>query len=303
MARPTPRSDSDTLDPMPKGERFLKLTEAGTSLESLLCDVALLGMWELIRVAGRPVTLKQIADASGLEPLKAQRQIDVLIAHGLIEVLPIKGRRRATSYQSTCDGLAIECELPTDAPIVERIVTTFSKQVEDAMAPSVMGTDEHSAIAWRAGFHSLCHLQVEERKELRRRLRSLIEYIDQLGEKRPSSGAMPPLANYGVGIRIDPLPKPALPLPRIRFMDAKGAQERRDTETASRANQANLSSREREVALALVRGLTRPEVAAELGISAATVATLTKRIHAKLGVHRRAELVTRVRELLGNASA
>lgn len=45
----------------------------------------------------------------------------------------------------------------------------------------------------------------------------------------------------------------------------------------------------------LSSGLSRPEIARKLGISLNTVGTLSKRIYAKLGVRRRAELSNRIR--------
>jgi DNA-binding CsgD family transcriptional regulator len=56
-----------------------------------------------------------------------------------------------------------------------------------------------------------------------------------------------------------------------------------------------LSPRERQVAALLASGQTRPEIAAALGVSLNTVATIGKRIYAKLGVKRRAELASRLR--------
>jgi len=56
-----------------------------------------------------------------------------------------------------------------------------------------------------------------------------------------------------------------------------------------------LSPRERQVGLMLASGKTRPEIAEALGVSLNTVATIGKRIYAKLGVSRRAELATRLR--------
>jgi DNA-binding CsgD family transcriptional regulator len=56
-----------------------------------------------------------------------------------------------------------------------------------------------------------------------------------------------------------------------------------------------LSPRERQVAAMLAAGKTRPEIAEALGVSLNTVATIGKRIYAKLGVRRRAELASRLR--------
>ena len=61
-----------------------------------------------------------------------------------------------------------------------------------------------------------------------------------------------------------------------------------------------LSDREYQVALALARGLNQREVAAELGVKPGTIVTLTKRLYRKLGITRRAELATRLREAYGS---
>lgn len=278
---------------MPNGDRFLKLGSGGAHLEALLGDVPLLGLWEFIRMCGRPVSLAQLSAACGMEPSTIQRKLDVLIAHELIESLPIKGRRRATTYRSICDGLMIECDLPDDLPMVQRIGKRYTEAVRDAMTIHPMQPGPDPSNTWRAGFDSLFHLTAAEHSELRRRLQSLIEYIDLLGERRPGNGETPNLSNYGISLRVDPLP-------RLRFMQADETKARQAAATNGRDERPALSSREREVALGLVRGLTRPQVAKELGISVATVATLTKRLHTKLGVHRRAELVARMREIVGH---
>jgi DNA-binding NarL/FixJ family response regulator len=54
----------------------------------------------------------------------------------------------------------------------------------------------------------------------------------------------------------------------------------------------SLTTREREVLLALTDGLPTPEVAARLGISVMTVQSHVKSILAKLGVHSKVEAVT-----------
>jgi LuxR family maltose regulon positive regulatory protein len=59
-----------------------------------------------------------------------------------------------------------------------------------------------------------------------------------------------------------------------------------------------MTQRERQVAVALRDGRTRNEIAHELGISPNTVGTITRKVYAKLGVHRRAELVTRLAGLV-----
>jgi DNA-binding CsgD family transcriptional regulator len=55
-----------------------------------------------------------------------------------------------------------------------------------------------------------------------------------------------------------------------------------------------LSPREREVAVGIVNGRSRGDIADRLGITASTVATLTKRLYRKLGVHSKSQLSHRL---------
>ena len=58
-----------------------------------------------------------------------------------------------------------------------------------------------------------------------------------------------------------------------------------------------LTEREREILHLLAAGLTNPEIAEHLFISAQTVKKHTGNIYAKLGVHSRMQAVARAREL------
>jgi DNA-binding NarL/FixJ family response regulator len=58
---------------------------------------------------------------------------------------------------------------------------------------------------------------------------------------------------------------------------------------------AILSRKELQVALMLAVGRSRPAVATELGLSANTVGTYTKRIYSKLCVRNRAEFTARMK--------
>ena len=61
-----------------------------------------------------------------------------------------------------------------------------------------------------------------------------------------------------------------------------------------RAASLLLSPRELLVAKALGKGKSRPQIARDLGLSAHTVVTMSRRIYQKLGVHSRAELSVRL---------
>jgi len=280
------------------GDHGFRLSLSAPNLESLLSDGSLLGLWELIRLSGRPVTLAEVAKAARLDPSTAQRRLDVLIAHDLVVSLPIKGRRRATSYQPTCGGLVVECALPEDGPLVKRILDRCVEHARGMVITDLASPLSDPTQPMKIALRTVLHMSTAESEELNRRLQTVADYVDMLREKRPSRGEMPCLSNYEVNLCVNPLQEHALPMPHVRFMDRKDAERVPGPRPRRDGSRTRLSSREREVALALVRGLTRREVAEELGIATSTVGTLTKRIHAKLGVRRRAELVVRVRELV-----
>jgi predicted transcriptional regulator len=103
----------------------------------------------------------------------------------------------------------------------------------------------------------------------RRRLNSLVEFTELLSSKQAKRGSSPELCNHAIHFRVEPLATPALPLAPVRFV-LEGT--------------------------ALARGLTIEEVAKEMGLARSTVSTMTKRLYRKLGVRRRAEMVTRLTE-------
>lgn len=60
-------------------------------------------------------------------------------------------------------------------------------------------------------------------------------------------------------------------------------------------SQAGLSTREMQISLLIIAGLSDKEIAEQLNISPATVATHNKKLFKKLGVHSRVELINKVR--------
>ena len=73
-------------------------------------------------------------------------------------------------------------------------------------------------------------------------------------------------------------------------------EERHILSLATELETPLLTPSERRVAMLFARGLTAPNVAAELGISRATVRNHLTAIYAKLGVHSKVELVRRLAE-------
>jgi DNA-binding CsgD family transcriptional regulator len=102
--------------------------------------------------------------------------------------------------------------------------------------------------------------------------------------------------NIQVGIEVFPIRTHVAPLPRVMFIDR--AKDGKAVAMIRKSRISNLSPREREIANELISGKTRPEIAKQLGISVNTIATISKRIYAKLGVRRRAELGAKLRGML-----
>ena len=94
---------------------------------------------------------------------------------------------------------------------------------------------------------------------------------------------------------------PAPPLATIRFVAERDKAWGKDPPPVAAQPTSPLSDREYQVALALARGLNQREVAEQLGVKPSTVLTLTKRLYRKLRITRRAELVTRLQEVYGQA--
>lgn len=77
---------------------------------------------------------------------------------------------------------------------------------------------------------------------------------------------------------------------RTRATEAEGFDERVDANREALATRARLTDREAEVLDLLVRGLTRDEIAMQLGLSSHTIKNHTSSLYGKLGVHSAREL-------------
>jgi len=82
------------------------------------------------------------------------------------------------------------------------------------------------------------------------------------------------------------------PQPERSGSDAVGRQ-------VSRLNGTALSPREKQVALLLLQGMTVRQIAPELKLTPATVATYSKSVYKKLGINSRAELFLRFGAISG----
>ena len=265
---------------------------------SIASDPLLLGIWGFLRLAARPMTLAEISDATKVDPAQLQRKLDILGSYRIVEALPSTSRRRATAYRALHSGMQVRFQRTGHHEVLRAVSASMSEHVRGLVNKSFVAPGPTESTGWHADFTGLFNLKPDEVDELRRRLNRVVEYTNMLGEKYATRGESPELCNYVLTFRAEPLQTPALPLAPVRFV-LEGADAGAAATPSKKGNSVKLSAREREVGIGLARGLTAEEVGAQLGIKRSTVATMTKRIYKKLGVHRRAELVSKLEDAIG----
>lgn len=272
----------------------------GVGALSALKDPLLAGIWEFLRRSATPLPAAAVAAACAPGGPAVQEALDALSERGLVDRLPAGRRRSTVTYRANERAITDAISDGSADPmieLIERLLTEHAERLPVA-APrrgesSASGGDppEHLRVA------SPLHLDPAELAELRRRTEDLRSFVDMLQARRRSArGQAPQACGHLACIRLEPLAAPVLPLPDLRSIAASArAPKEHKPRRKGRPIATRLSKREWDVAVELVRGLTRDGVAARLGISANTVSTLTKRVYRKLGVQRRAQLADRLR--------
>ena len=256
-----------------------------------------MGIWEYLRRLGKPVSAAELAELVPIPLPAIQAKLDAIVSAGLAEALPASARRRSIAYRSIVDALVVECDWAQDGETMRRVAENMRRHIAEAQGESALTAAQPAPGEWRAFFGCTMHLSPDELAELRRRFNAVVEYTELLAARYTSPAKEPPpLSNYAATFRVGPVAKPCLPHPRIVFVK-KGSADAHARHEIMTGPGPKLSRREWDVALALTRGLTQAEAGAELGISPLTAVTLTKRIYKKLGVRRRAELVSRLQAM------
>lgn len=272
----------------------LDVREAG--VVEFLLDRHAMALWELLRRAGVPITIAQLSRQSGSSQAIVQEAMDALVAFRLTKRMPAAGRRKTITYKATCERIVVRGDLadPQDAPHFKRYYERFS-----AFNEGVLGRDGFVDRAAQPGaliqyYAAPLQLSDTEAVELRRRMQEVFGFLKMVQDKHVGPRARPSTAcNHYACFRVQPLVELQMPQPEIVIRPRNQASP--DASTGGKTLWKRLSPREREIALALASGSTQPEIARRIGVSPHTVATFAKRIHAKLGIRRRAELVNVLR--------
>lgn len=290
-------------------------SEARRSMDELLLDIRdqramelafdeeCMSAWELLRRRRRPSALPEIAAAMNRSVETTRVLIERLIEQKLVERIRASSRRKQQTFRVTSNrvGIGIRWDDPEDrnrwdllAPKIER---SAHRLRQNQRATAVAGDDGVSRVTYLLPLR----LSASEMAELRQRFDELTAFLRLLQERHTGeSGPDDFVCNYRFELQLQPLAEAVLPQPFlvVRMLDR----------SASRGDSrldplAHLSPRERQVALAIVRGRSRGQTATELGLKPGTVATLTKRIYRKLGISGRVELTRCVTATPGGLGA
>jgi len=260
-------------------------------LIEFLLDFHTMAVWEVLRRAGKPLPVLALAEWADSPLAVTQHALDQLESFGLVKRLPAAGRRRTLPYEVTCDHIAIAGDLqkPDEAALFKTYYERFAAHTEAVLGRGGFVEIADRPDAWMHFFSEPVTLSESELRGLRRRVGALTTYLKMARDRHVGhhAGKMDP-CNYYAHFRVQPLRRAMLPQPEI-VMQARGVPA--EPESKEMVRWQSLSPREREVAMQLGAGATQKEIAGALRISPNTVGTLTKRMYAKLGVRRRADLV------------
>lgn len=286
-----PRALDIISHPMP--DMQLELNDP--AMMRVLLDTPTMQRWEILRRAQRSFSAAELADASKSTIVETQKSLDWLAEARLVLVKPASARRRDITYCAAMERLFLRWDRNNPADIaawraVEDFTRAHSRQVVDEAARrpgaemfapnnyggsiSVMLTDEDAAKV-REAFRSAYAVLAE---------------ADQRARGRAGSSTVHP---YHVAFDLKRLWEPQPPMAEFFVIEATSLEK--DRKVLLSAASKVLSPREFQIAKLLEAGRSRPAIAAELGLTPNTVASLSKVIYRKLGIRSRAELAARMR--------
>jgi DNA-binding CsgD family transcriptional regulator len=274
-------------------ETHLKLKDP--AIMRVLRDIPTMQRWEVLRRAKRRFTVAELAAATGASAEATQQSLDALVVARLVDVEPATSRRRQITYRSAMERLFLHWSRsdPEDAAAWRTLGTfmrNYSRKVIDETAERA--GSEHFAPHSFGGSVSVLLLD-EDALRVRDSFRAayaMLADADQRARGCPDPTAAKP---YHVSCNQQRLWEAGPPMAELFvFEDSFHDQERKLLESGP---SKLLSPRERDIARLLGRGMSRPQIAAQLGLTPNTVASISKIVYRKLGINSRAQLAERMR--------
>ena len=254
-----------------------------------------LAIWEHLRCLRHAASASEIARAFSWDRSRVDSAIERLAAsrEELIAEVPPRRRGGVLRWRTSRSSLVLGDRVgdrSVDAAVarLERVYREERRRASRAQTKTFeeRAPDEEIYLGTQVGAFTADEL--ERIEEILGQLESVFEAnpADVSGEDDRS-----PWCDYRVTVEVEPLRPGILPQPTMNVVGQAWA-----TDLAKRLDDrvSALSNRERTVALLLREGRDRRAIAEALGVSTNTVATLVKRLYAKLGVRSRVELAKRL---------
>jgi DNA-binding CsgD family transcriptional regulator len=252
-------------------------------------------VFELVRRFSRAATPTEIGKIAGIKAADLRRALDVLEEAGVVGKRSAAGIRREPAFFALTEAIIVTFESSDKAQAamveeLDRVMIEHARaRIKEARNVRPLGVP---------GFHYRCYvplrLTAEEIAELKEIMHRLHRFTGKVSSrKRVSDDLEPHDCNYQIQVDVGPAAPGLLPLAPVFFIASREAPALKNLVEERRLDR--LTPREKEVALALAQGRSRPEIAVQLGLSVNTVASVGKRVYRKFGVSRRAELAARLR--------
>lgn len=277
----------------------LKLSDP--KVRAVAGDFQVMQHWEVLRRSSTPLSVPQLAERCHASLEVAQASLDRLVDSGFAVRLKATASTRCTTYRPSSTSIVIEWSRSSSEECEwmrchrRRLIDVSRTIADEARASKVI---QSLALRW-LNVHIAATLTIEESFEVLDVLATAgraVDAIEQRAEARrrenpPVPGEKPP-RGYQISIEMQPLEQHPLPFPQL--MAWESATVAKWLSRSAAAPDSVLSKNEHAIARRLAAGESRPKIAAALGLSKHTVATVSKRIYAKLGIHSRAELAKRM---------
>lgn len=273
----------------------LKLNDP--ALLRVLKDIPTMQRWEILRRSRRAMSVAELASAAKAPLASMQESLDALVAARLADIKPATSRRRQITYQAAMERLIVRWRRhdPADAAAwraLGEFMRDHSRKVQDE-ASARPGAELFAPFNF-TGCVSVLLLD-DDALRVRECLRAAYAMLAEADQRARSSADSPDAKPYHVSVNQQRLWEAQPPMAEFFvFEEASHDQECRLLQSGpSRL----LSPRELDVARLLERGMSRPAIAAQLGLTPNTVASISKLVYRKLGVRSRAHLAARMRIL------